>query len=405
MWRVLAESRVGGRAATRRPCPGSARRSTMTRVTLPAAIEPAVVGHRHGEDQPAALDLLEGGLGLGLASDRGRCQMVELDAHADRRLPGAEVADERGAGRFLAQRHDSRSGEHRHVTRRHRTRRVGIADDEIRLAPQAGFQRHRRYDTASFARRSSQATRMSKRLRRRPRGSCDRGSRPPEGARCRAAHGGDFAEVFAEDRRASSAALDDGKVEELSSGRDRGAGIRVVVGETTGYAHTRPICPRAGCSPRPRPRARRLAAAAAGRGSSISLGERCNRPNEVTTAPESVAKAVKVELLKRADAAARAAGASIVQVSAAYGDSRRRILVANSDGLLAEDDQVKTLFRVQRGGERRHRHADRLRVGRAHRSASSCSTATTSRSSLARPPSARCSSCAPDPRPRVGCPS
>ena len=51
-------------------------------------------------------------------------------------------------------------------------------------------------------------------------------------------NGGDFAEVFAEDRRASSAALDDGKVEELSSGRDRGAGIRVVVGDTTGYAHT-----------------------------------------------------------------------------------------------------------------------------------------------------------------------
>ena len=43
-----------------------------------------------------------------------------------------------------------------------------------------------------------------------------------------------------------------------------------------------------------------------------------------------------------------AAGASIVQVSAAYGDSRRRILVANSDGLLAEDDQVKTLFDAAR---------------------------------------------------------
>ena len=45
--------------------------------------------------------------------------------------------------------------------------------------------------------------------------------------------GGDFAEVFAEDRRSSSALLDDGKVEELTSGRDRGAGIRVVVGDTT----------------------------------------------------------------------------------------------------------------------------------------------------------------------------
>ena len=50
--------------------------------------------------------------------------------------------------------------------------------------------------------------------------------------------GGDFAEVFVEDKRSSAAMLDDGRVEELSSGRDRGAGIRVVVGETTGFAHT-----------------------------------------------------------------------------------------------------------------------------------------------------------------------
>ena len=33
-------------------------------------------------------------------------------------------------------------------------------------------------------------------------------------------------------------------------------------------------------------------------------------------------------------------------MSAGYGDSRKRILVANSDGLLAEDDQVRTLFRI-----------------------------------------------------------
>ncbi len=51
-------------------------------------------------------------------------------------------------------------------------------------------------------------------------------------------NGGDFAEVFAEDRSNSSAMLDDGRVEELASGRERGAGIRVVTGETTGFAHT-----------------------------------------------------------------------------------------------------------------------------------------------------------------------
>ena len=50
--------------------------------------------------------------------------------------------------------------------------------------------------------------------------------------------GGEFAEVFVEDKRSSSALFDDAKVEELTSGRDRGAGIRDVVGETTGFAHT-----------------------------------------------------------------------------------------------------------------------------------------------------------------------
>src|SRR5215207_2206810 len=50
--------------------------------------------------------------------------------------------------------------------------------------------------------------------------------------------GAEFAEVYAEDKRSTSASLDDGRVEQVSSGRDRGAGIRVVKGETTGFAHT-----------------------------------------------------------------------------------------------------------------------------------------------------------------------
>ncbi|MGA0731421.1 MAG: PmbA/TldA family metallopeptidase, partial [Ilumatobacteraceae bacterium] len=50
--------------------------------------------------------------------------------------------------------------------------------------------------------------------------------------------GAGFAEVFAEDRRSTSLAFDDGRVDRVTSGRDRGAGIRVVNGSTTGYAHT-----------------------------------------------------------------------------------------------------------------------------------------------------------------------
>jgi len=52
------------------------------------------------------------------------------------------------------------------------------------------------------------------------------------------AGGAEFAEVFIEDKRSVGASLDDGKVEQVTSGRNRGAGIRVIAGETTGFAHT-----------------------------------------------------------------------------------------------------------------------------------------------------------------------
>ena len=157
--------------------------------------------------------------------------------------------------------------------------------------------------------------------------------------------GGDFAEVFVEDRRSSSARLDDGKVDELVSGRDRGAGIRVVAGDTTGFAHTADLS-ETGL------RAAAEAAGAAARSGGGGVREialtpqHAVRPYEPTVLPETVAKARKVELLQRADGAARSAGGSITQVSAGYGDVRRRILVANSDGLLAEDDVVRTRFVV-----------------------------------------------------------
>jgi TldD protein len=157
--------------------------------------------------------------------------------------------------------------------------------------------------------------------------------------------GGDFAEVFAEDRRLATARLDDAKVEEFVSGRERGAGIRVVRGDTTGYAHTADLTEQglqeaAG------------AAAAAARGTPgeahvVALERRpVDRSHEVIVLPETVEKARKAEMLERANDVARAQSDSIRQVTATYADSRRRILVANSDGLLVEDDVVRTRFGV-----------------------------------------------------------
>src|SRR5256714_10873984 len=107
--------------------------------------------------------------------------------------------------------------------------------------------------------------------------------------------GGAFAEVFAKDRRASWARREDGRVEELTSGRDRGAGIRVVRGETTGFAHT------ADLSESGLQEAAGAAAAAArgGEGTTNVVGlERrvVTPPHEVLGLPEAVEKALKVHV-------------------------------------------------------------------------------------------------------------
>ena len=158
------------------------------------------------------------------------------------------------------------------------------------------------------------------------------------------AGGGDMAEVFAEDAVTASAMLDDRRVEELSSGRSRGAGIRVVDGETTGFAHTADLSEPGLLA------AARAAAAVARQGGggvrTVALGPLSAHGRGDRTPPDSVDKARKLELLTRADEAARAAGDAITQVQVGCGDSRRRVLVANSDGLLAQDDQIRTRFNV-----------------------------------------------------------
>ncbi len=159
-------------------------------------------------------------------------------------------------------------------------------------------------------------------------------------------HGGEFAEVFAEDRSTSSALLDDGRVEELSSGRERGAGIRVVSGETTGFAHTADLT-ESGLL-----RAAEAASAVArgGGGSGrVAVGPLRADGGSDGGAAASVSLASKgdaLDLLRRADEAARASDGAITQVQAGCGGSRRRVLIANSEGLCARDEQARTRFSV-----------------------------------------------------------
>ena len=156
--------------------------------------------------------------------------------------------------------------------------------------------------------------------------------------------GGEFAEIYAEDKRSTSAGLDDRRVEQVNSGRDRGAGVRVLAGDTAGYAYTSDLS-EAGL------RAAADAAAAAarnGRGGATTVAATPARHdvNHVEIDPSGVPKSTKVELLRRIDDAARSSASPVVQVSASYADSRKDVLVANTEGVLTQDTITRCLSRV-----------------------------------------------------------
>ena len=156
--------------------------------------------------------------------------------------------------------------------------------------------------------------------------------------------GADFAEVFVEDRASQSASLDQRRIQELSSARSRGAGVRVVVGETTGFAHTADLSEVGLLAA-----ARAAAAVARGGGAGVrdvSLETLRDHPSRAEVSPATVAKSVKIELMTRADEIARSRADAITQVQVGMSDSTRRFVVANSEGVFAADDQVRTRFAV-----------------------------------------------------------
>ncbi len=158
------------------------------------------------------------------------------------------------------------------------------------------------------------------------------------------ARGGDFAEIFAERRTGFGLSLEESRVERVQRGSQAGAGIRVVSGETTYFAHTD------GLGEEELMKAAEAAAAAlrGGRTAPRPLGAATAAAGQrVSVPPEDVVSARKAELLHEADERARSAGAEVRQVTAALSEGRQRVAVANSEGLHAADDRTRVRLSVQ----------------------------------------------------------
>ena len=156
--------------------------------------------------------------------------------------------------------------------------------------------------------------------------------------------GADFAEIFAEDTLQSTMTLTGGIVEEISDRKISGLGIRLLKGTRSVYASTSDM-DRNGLL-----RCVRSAAEAMGEigeGASVRLRERIFPDiHAVRIVPSSAAGEDKAELLHRAYDSAAAYSGEISQAQARLLSVDRNILIANTEGLLTGDRQVRTRLSV-----------------------------------------------------------
>ena len=153
--------------------------------------------------------------------------------------------------------------------------------------------------------------------------------------------GAGFADLYAEHAIITGFSLDERRVKTASYSVLQGVGVRAIRGEQTGYAYAD------GFAPDALREAARVAARIAREGPAATAPTGAQPAFRVNDAPPpfvlndpatlALDEARKVDMLKRADDAARSHDGRVHEVSASLGTSAKSFLVANSDGVWAED--------------------------------------------------------------------
>ena len=147
--------------------------------------------------------------------------------------------------------------------------------------------------------------------------------------------GADFADLYFQHTRFNAITLEDAIVGRASTSVDRGVGIRVVVGDQTGYAYSEEI------ALEPMLEAARTAASiAAGGGGVPPVAFTTPGHADLYTIPrswEGVGVAEKLPLLRRTEEIVRGMESALEKVTVSWADSDERVLVATSDGELSAD--------------------------------------------------------------------
>lgn len=156
--------------------------------------------------------------------------------------------------------------------------------------------------------------------------------------------GGDFAEIFVEDKINSSIKLIGGQVENNISGRDYGVGIRILDKFNSIYAYTNDSNEENLIEV-----ARKAAMALNSSKIDLTLNFtrlKTNNYNPILRLPSKILKSDKIDLLRIGYNAAKDYDDIISQVTVSYLEEEQKIFIANSEGLLADDTRVRTRYAV-----------------------------------------------------------
>jgi len=156
--------------------------------------------------------------------------------------------------------------------------------------------------------------------------------------------GGDFAEIYFEDSRSKFIKMQENKIESTQIGYSRGAGIRVLSGEKTGYAYSDDLSSES-------------LSQAAEVASNIANGSGSDKSYSVTPVvapdyysveiyPDQVDINKKLEIIQRANEFAFSCSSKVKNVRIGYSESSRDIMVASTEGIIAKDRQNALLLWV-----------------------------------------------------------
>lgn len=173
--------------------------------------------------------------------------------------------------------------------------------------------------------------------------------------------GGDFADVYLENHISRQIIMEESAFKSGLYGISQGAGVRVISGNRTGYAYTDEI------SEEKLLRAAEVASYVARNGNpvkSINLSERAYESFVTVAQPlGEIADEKRIEIIKRADQAAREYDPRIKMAMVDYYDEVRGRVIATSEGLYLKDELPLLFFIVQAmsdDGNARHMSRERL---------------------------------------------